>query len=110
MRKGKNKIKIMKIDLFFLPPLPSQDRGAVATPPPPPKFFHRQKFKKKIFTDTWVSGQRVDKSQRKSINGVRENPNGGGLQQLPLLRERVSPVCKAFVCYSQVPNKQGGSK
>ena len=50
----------------------------------------------------------MDKSQRKSINGVRENPNGGGLQQLPLLRERVSPVCKAFVCYSQVPNKQGG--
>ena len=81
MTKGKNKkIKISKIDLFLLPPLPSQD-GRGLQPPPPPK-FSRQRLLTFFFIDTWVSGQRVGKltewqSQRKGINGTRENPKGG---------------------------------
>ena len=40
MTKGKNKkMKITKIYLFLLPPLPSQDAGVVATPPPLPQLF-----------------------------------------------------------------------
>ena len=53
-------MKTTQIYLFLLPPLPSQDRGVVATPPPP-NFFHRKKFLKVFFIDTWVSGQRVGK-------------------------------------------------
>ena len=35
MIKGKNKkMKITKMYLFLLPPLPSQDKGVVATPSP----------------------------------------------------------------------------
>ena len=63
--KGKTKkMKIMKIYLFFLPTLPSQDGGGriVATPPHPhPQRFSQQKFLKIFFIDTWVSGQRVGK-------------------------------------------------
>ena len=44
MTKGKNKkIKITKIDLFLLPPFPSQDGGVVTAPPPPPPNFFRGK-------------------------------------------------------------------
>ena len=44
MTKGKNKkMKNIKIYLFLLPPLPSQDGGFVATPPPPPPNFFRSK-------------------------------------------------------------------
>ena len=55
MTKGKNKkIKIIKIDLSLLLPLPSQDGGGgvLLQPPPFPKFFS---------LDTWVSGQRGGK-------------------------------------------------
>ena len=56
-KRKKNKIKIAKIYLFLLSPLPSQD----ATPPPLPKLFSRRKLLKIFFMDTWVSGQRVSK-------------------------------------------------
>ena len=45
MTKGKNKkIKITKIDLFLLPPLPSQDGRGLQPPPPPPPKFSRQRL------------------------------------------------------------------
>ena len=62
MTKGKNKkIKIRKIYLFLLPPLPFQDGegvGGGCLNPPSPQLFSRQNFKKN-FIDTWVSGQKV---------------------------------------------------
>ena len=65
MTKGENKkVKTMKIYLFLLPPLPSQDGGGggvVETPLPTPQLFSRQKFLKFFFIDTWISGQRVGK-------------------------------------------------
>ena len=43
MTKGKNKkIKITKIDLFLLPPLPSQDGRGLQ--PPPPQIFTAKTF------------------------------------------------------------------
>ena len=52
-------MKITKIYLFLLPPLPSEDGGIVATPTP--QLFSLQTFLKKFFIDTWVSRQRVGK-------------------------------------------------
>ena len=48
MTKGKNKkMKITKIYLFLLPPLPSQDgRRAVVRTPHPPTFFTAKIFEK----------------------------------------------------------------
>ena len=44
MTKGKNKkTKTMETYLFFLPPLPSQDGGAVAAPPTA-QLFHGKNF------------------------------------------------------------------
>ena len=55
-------MKTMKIYLFLLPPLPSQDGGgAVATLPPNPQLFARQIFLKVFSIDTWEFGQRVGK-------------------------------------------------
>ena len=50
-RKNK-KMKITKIYLFLLPPLPSQDRGGELLQPPTPQLFPRQKFLKNFFIDT----------------------------------------------------------
>ena len=54
-------MKTTKIYLFLLPHLPSQDGGGGLLQPPTPQLFSWQKCLKKIFLDTWVSGQRVDK-------------------------------------------------
>ena len=49
MTKGKSrKIKITKIYLFLLPPLPSQDGSVAATPPLPPTFFTAKISEKNI--------------------------------------------------------------
>ena len=70
-------MKITKIDLFLQPPLPSQDGGGLLQPPLPANFFTAKIFEF-FFHRYMVSGQRVGKltewqSQRKSINGTREN-------------------------------------
>ena len=60
MTKGKNKkMKITKIYLFLLPPVPSQDGEIVTTPLSPT--FCSVKILNFFFIDTWVSGQRVGK-------------------------------------------------
>ena len=50
-RKNK-KMKITKIYLFLLPPLPSQDKGLLQPPPPPPTFFTAKIFE--FFS--WIHG------------------------------------------------------
>ena len=65
MTKGKNKkIKIRKIYLFLLPPLPFQDGegggGGGLFQSSLSSTFFTAKLKKKNFIDTWVSGQKVD--------------------------------------------------
>ena len=59
MTKGKNKeMKIAKIYLLLLPPLPFRDGGLLQLQPPT---FFTAKILGKKFIDAWVSGQRVGK-------------------------------------------------
>ena len=59
-RKNK-KMKITKIYLFLLPPVPSQEGGGGCCIPPPLNFFHSKNIFENFFIDTWVSGQRMGK-------------------------------------------------
>ena len=55
-KRKKNKIKIAKIYLFLLSPLPSQD----ATPPPPPQTFFTAKTFENFFhgyMGIWTKGE-----------------------------------------------------
>ena len=96
MTKGKNKkIKITKMYLFLLPPLPSQDGGVVATPPPPNIFYG-----KNFCIDTWASGQRVGKlpngnlsKKAKTVQGkIRKGEGVATAPPPPLLRERAKAI------------------
>ena len=53
-RKKKKKIKIMKIYLFLLPPLPSQEKGVVAAPRSPQPFFTAKVFENFFVTDLYI--------------------------------------------------------